>query len=71
MICAVELSLMAHQWRRLICAVVKLRLVKPNGALGTPLGFSNGASMAQGQPGGAKKCSGSRQRRAARVKETE
>jgi hypothetical protein len=52
MICAIDLSLMAHQWRRLIRAVVRLRLVKTNGALGAPFGFSNGASMAQRQPGG-------------------
>jgi len=30
-----------------ICAVVDCALVKTNGALGAPLGFSHGASMAQ------------------------
>jgi hypothetical protein len=42
---------MAHQWRKPICAVIRLCLVKTNGALGAPLGFSqwhnNGASTAQ------------------------
>jgi hypothetical protein len=50
MICAITRFLMAHQWRKPLCAVVIGALVKNNGALGAPLCFfqrrANGA-MAQ------------------------
>jgi hypothetical protein len=38
---------MAHQWRNGFCAITIGALRKTNGAKSAPLGFSNGAPMAQ------------------------
>jgi hypothetical protein len=47
MSCAINPFLMAHQWRKKICAIKVWRVGKTNGANGAPLGFSNSAPMAQ------------------------
>jgi|SRR5882724_6378283 hypothetical protein len=35
--CAIKQNPMAHQWRTTVCAIVKKRLGKCNGAMGAPL----------------------------------
>jgi hypothetical protein len=47
MICAINHSLMAHQWRKPLCAVVIGALVKNNALFRCAIVFFNGAPMAQ------------------------
>jgi hypothetical protein len=47
MSCAIAFVPMAHQWRMRVCAIIIGALGKTNGAKSAPLGFSNGAPMAQ------------------------